>query len=257
MESLLRALADEVGRTVAAIPELSVRGAEVGPNAAGTVTVRVDRAAEEAVLAYLEAHDVPLNVLSEEIGYVDRGAEETLILDPIDGTENCIRGLPFFSVSLAVGRRGLSDVHTALVRNLVTGATYVAQRGQGASLDGRRIRTTSFQRGRSFVLVYLSEWADPSTFEFVRKIVRTRSLGCASLELCLVAQGGVDGYLFRSVEYSRRIRVVDIAAGALILREAGGEIYGEDRQPLEMAFTLEERANFLAVGDKKILELVP
>jgi len=257
VEALLRALADEVARSIAAIPELSVRATELGPNAAGQVSVRVDRVAEEAVLNYLEAHEVPLNVLSEEIGYIDRGAEQTLILDPIDGSQNCARGLPFFSVSLAVGRKALSDVHTGLVRNLVAGSTYFAQRGKGAMLDGRPIHVGPFRRDRSFVLVWMGDSADPATYTLVQKIVRIRSLGCASLELCLVAQGGADAYVMRCLDYAKRIRVVDIAAGALILREAGGEVYDEARRPLEMAFDLGERANLLAIGDRRILELIP
>lgn len=257
VEALLRALAEEVTRSIAAIPELSARAAEVGPNAAGTVSARVDRTAEEAVLGFIEAHEVPLNVLSEEIGYVDRGAAETLILDPIDGTQNCIRGLPFYAVSLAVGRRALSDIHTGLVRNLVTGSTYFAEKGRGALLDGRPIRVSPFRRERSFVLVYLGDSADPATYQFVRKVVRSRSLGCASLEMCLVAEGGADAYVMRCLDYAKRIRVVDIAASALILREAGGEVYDEARRPLEMMFDLGDRSNLLAVGDKRILELIP
>src|SRR5207245_327962 len=90
---------------------------------------------EETVLQVLDYEGAALNVLSEEAGYIERGGKATLVLDPIDGTHNAIRGVPAYSVSLAIGHERLSDVQEALVRDLVSGATYYAAKGGGLVLD--------------------------------------------------------------------------------------------------------------------------
>ncbi|MFQ6060214.1 MAG: inositol monophosphatase family protein, partial [Thermoplasmata archaeon] len=83
------------------------------------------------------------------------------------------------------------------------------------------------------------------------KARRTRNYGAASLELAMVASGVADLY---TVDATPMIRLVDLAAGALMLREAGGEIYNTNGDILEMRFDPRERSNFIAVGDSRLLE---
>ncbi|MBQ4368173.1 MAG: sugar kinase, partial [Candidatus Methanomethylophilus sp.] len=100
MDSLLEtlsAIADAVKKSVDLIPTLEERGKDLGMGADGTSTSEVDKIAENTVLDYIARHNIPLNVLSEEIGYVDNGYEDVLVLDPIDGTSNCIAGVPMFT----------------------------------------------------------------------------------------------------------------------------------------------------------------
>ena len=140
MDSLLEtlsAIADAVKKAVDLIPTLEERGKDLGMGADGTSTSEVDKIAENTVLDYIVRHNIPLNVLSEEIGYVDNGYEDVLVLDPIDGTSNCIAGVPMFTISMAVGRSKLSDIHTAYLRNLTTGESLWALRGKGAFKDGK------------------------------------------------------------------------------------------------------------------------
>ena len=119
MDSLietLSAIADAVKKAVDLIPTLEERGKDVEMGADGTPTSEVDKIAENTVLDYIVRNNVPLNVLSEEIGYVDNGFDDILVLDPIDGTSNCIAGVPLYTISMAVGRSKLSDIHTAYLR---------------------------------------------------------------------------------------------------------------------------------------------
>src|SRR5438034_438641 len=138
MKGLLLEIADAVQHAVEAFQgdpaEVVGRGADGAPSA------RIDRLAEETVLRVLDYEGAALNVLSEEAGFIDRGGKATLVLDPIDGTHNAIRGIPAYSVSLAIGHERLSDVQQALVRDLVSGATYYAAKGGGALLNARPIR---------------------------------------------------------------------------------------------------------------------
>ena len=94
MMDILASIADAVTDAVRAIPSNVDLGEEICMGADGTPTSQVDKIAENTVLMYIESHKVPFNVLSEEIGFVDNGASDTLILDPIDGTRNAVLGIP-------------------------------------------------------------------------------------------------------------------------------------------------------------------
>ena len=94
MMEVLVSIADAVMDAVRNIPRNVDLGEEICMGADGTPTSQVDKIAENTVLMYIASHKVPLNVLSEEIGFVDNGAKDTLILDPIDGTRNAVLGIP-------------------------------------------------------------------------------------------------------------------------------------------------------------------
>ena len=142
MIEILRKLADEVANAIALIPEGTDIGRQVCIGADGTPTDEIDKIAENAVLRYIAANDIKLNVLSEEIGFVDNGGKETLVLDPIDGSTNSVAGIPLYTISLAIGKDSLGTVHTALVRNLVTGEEFTAEKGKGAFRNGKRMEST-------------------------------------------------------------------------------------------------------------------
>lgn len=256
MREILENIACKVSNDIVSLPESFERGKEICIGADGTPTCKIDKVAEDAILQFIEERDLPFNILSEEIGYLDRGYEKTLVIDPVDGTHNAILGIPFYSVSLAIGTSSLSDIEFGLVRNIVTGQTYYAERGKGAVLDGKKISTKSFDRTRSTFLVYMGMYSHPDTLIVARKSVKTRSLGCASLEMCMVADGRVDAYYMNCEVREKSIRVFDIAASALILREAGGDVVTLSGEPLDMPFDLSARSNFLAFGDRAVKEVI-
>ncbi|MGD0250993.1 MAG: inositol monophosphatase family protein, partial [Thermoplasmata archaeon] len=117
------------------------RGDVVAMGADGSPTEELDRLAEAEILSVLASEGVDWNLVSEEAGYVARGGTRTLVVDPIDGTMNTLRNLPFSTVSLALGRDNLAGVEVGLVRDLYRGTTWWAVRGQGAFVDGRPIHT--------------------------------------------------------------------------------------------------------------------
>ncbi len=256
MKDILHLMARKVREAERALPRSHDRTQELYQGADGTPTCAVDKLAEDAILQLVEEQNLPYNVLSEEIGFVDRKRAKTLVIDPIDGTYNSAMGLPFYSVSLAIGTKSLHDVEAGLVQNLVTGDTYYAERGKGATLNGDPIHTRSFNPYKSIFLVYVGKYASADNFHFAKMGVRARALGCASLEMCLLAEGKADAYYMNCEVYEKSIRVVDIAASALILREAGGGIVDLSDRPLDMMFDLKERSNFLAYGDEEIKKVV-
>jgi NAD+ kinase len=252
----LRAIADAVEDAISKIPD-GERGSPLGMGADGTTTSQIDKIAENTVLDYIVRNNVPLNILSEEIGFVDNGASETLVLDPIDGTSNAIAGVPMFTISMAVGKDRLSNIHTALLRNLVTEDEMVAEKGKGAFKNGVPMHVASNVDVRELcLLIYLGKSAHPDSFALAKRVSSSRSYGCASLEMELVAEGKAEAYYMNSEKYSREIRVVDIAASYLLLKEAGGEILDLEGKPFDMPFDLEIRSNFIAFCERKVYDFI-
>ena len=240
-------------------------GEVVGRGATGANTQRIDLVAEQAAFAYLKDRGRSYTVVSEEAGRVGEEGEWTLVLDPVDGTHNAVRGFPAYGVSIAAVPRAprgtaerLRDIKAGLVRDLVTGHTYFAEAGKGAFLNDRPIRVRKpFAPLDTVFDVYLGEKAHADSLLVANAARRVRNLGAASLDLCLVAKGATDLYYLHSAEVGHELRAMDVAAGVLIVREAGGEVVGLDRQPLDMDMSPAARANVIAYGDEKILEMLP
>ncbi|HUV61161.1 MAG TPA: inositol monophosphatase family protein [Thermoplasmata archaeon] len=256
MKAELNKIADEVMRKYHELPMDFAGHVKVGKGASGSETSKIDKFAEDAVIEHVKHEGIDLNILSEEIGYIDMGAKKTLVLDPIDGTLNCTHGIPFFSVSLAICTDSMSDCDHALVKNLYSGDTYYARRGGGATLNDHRIGVSRYKTDESIFIVYDGKDAGEET-QTVRNLPsRIRTMGCASLEMCLVAQGAVDGHYMNCSNPQRMIRIIDIAASALILREAGGELCDLEGNKYDVSLSLDDRKNFLAYGDPVVKELV-
>lgn len=252
---LLEEAAEAVNRAVRAVdPTEWAQHVSTGPD--GTPTTLIDRAADEAVREVLEASGQDLNYVSEESEVEERGGEWTIVVDPVDGTHNAVAGVPAYSVSLAICKDDLLGAQWGLVMDLVNGWTYRAERGKGAALDGRRIRVSPYDPRRSLFSLYLGQRAGGKAFELARQCRRVRNLGAASLDMCLVATGSADLYYMQTTARQLELRVTDIAASALIVREAGGEVYDMTGSPLNMALDPRERSNLFALGDPRLLEMV-
>lgn len=220
----------------------------VQTGASGSPTSALDRMAERVLLREIRDAPIPLNLCSEEIGNVDRGAEWWLVADPVDGTRNALHGVPFHAVSLAIGRGDLSGIEMGLVLSIPTTGAWYAEKGKGATVDGRPIR-----RRRNRVLEPLIGTA--LDYERGLKIpqgekLHFRDLGSAALEMCLVATGGLDAfYCDQSL-----LRVVDIAASTLIVRESGGHVFDLAKKPLNVPFDVRVKFPMVALGDAKLWE---
>lgn len=240
---LLRRMADAVQRVVKESPSERF-GEELGMGADGTATKLVDDLAEREIIGLLRESKEKLNLLSEEAGFIDMKGERIVVADPIDGTTNAARGIPFYCVSLAVGSRMLGDVDVGLVQNLATGDRYEAIAGQGATLNGRRIRVRPESRGGVFS-VSVTRGAEPPQTPPSSVL---RAFGATALEMCLVASGGLDGYY-----YTKPIlRIIDVAASTLIVREAGGVVLDRAGQDLDMGLSLVPRFGLTAASSRAV-----
>lgn len=252
----LSSIADAMEEAISLISCSTVKGEKVCMGADGTPTSRIDKVAENAALMHIQREGIPLNILSEEIGFVDNGGEEVLVMDPIDGTSNAIAGVPYYTISLAVGRDNTSNTRLAYMRNPATGDVYTAERGKGAFKNGCPIHVREPVMDDLFMMIYIGKGCHQDSFDLVRRVRSCRSFGCASLEMAIVAEGEADGSYLHTISDARSIRVVDIAASTLILREAGGEVYNLDGSLFDMLYDLEHRSNFLAVPCRSVFDYV-
>ena len=252
MDQELLDMARLVTKKVLAVPQ-DQRGKQVAMGADGTPTSYIDKVAEDVILEYMDQKDIQANLLSEEAGFIDRGFDEVLVIDPVDGTYNAVRGIPFFSISIARGRKTLADIEEGLVLNMVSGDVYHAEKGKGAFLNNQPISVRE-PKNDMVLMAYMGSSASPRTYELATKFRRVRALGAASLDLCAVAAGIADAYYLEYLPAERALRVMDIAAGVLILREAGGESYTPKGEILDMPLSLNVRKNIMAVGSDEVLE---
>ncbi len=218
--SLLKELSEAMYHAIWSTYEENIN--KVSPKELGHM---VDLASAEAAEEYLRKEHLSYKVIVEE-GFEDyRGDEEpTLIIDPIDGTSNFSRGIPFSSISLAVSSGdSISSVFTGLVRDLFRDDVYWAVKGEGAYLNGKRIHTRPTRNTLEAHFSVNINRAFPGKYRglnILPYIPYARHFGSAALEGCYVASGKIDAY----IDVRGTLRVFDIAAAQLIAREAGGKV---------------------------------
>jgi fructose-1,6-bisphosphatase/inositol monophosphatase family enzyme len=223
-------------------------GKTIGVGADGSPTSYIDKVAEDVALKILERSETKANLLSEEAGFVDFGGTYVFVLDPVDGTRNAYRGIPFYSVSLAIGTSKISDIEYGIVKNIPTGDIFSAEKRHGSFLNKKPIRVCEIPSSEMISSISLGKNHTLKAGSLSKK-GNVRSLGSASLEMCMVAIGALD-YFFVGKEI---LRVVDIAASTLIVQEAGGFVKTLSGSTLDMGFNLEERTSVLAACSEKLI----
>jgi myo-inositol-1(or 4)-monophosphatase len=220
----------------------------------GDDTTAIDQAAEDAVVERLAVLDEDFVLVSEELGTrrFGSGGPWTVVVDPIDGSVNAKRGIPFFSFSLAVAEGGsMGDVTFGYVYDFGTGEEWTAERGGGAYLDGRLLGE---QRPKETIEILSFEGTTaPAVADRVVHVVgvadRVRVMGSLALSLCHLAAGRVDG-----VVSLKPARSVDIAAAQLLVRECGLAIeLFEDPPFADAPLDLGTRSRLAAAGSPKLV----
>jgi myo-inositol-1(or 4)-monophosphatase len=253
-----RSLAEEVSTAVA--PLLGTHEGEkiIGRGASGQYTRRIDKVAEDIAIRFLEEEEVSMVILSEEAGKVKLGEDPEYIclIDPIDGSFNAIHGIPIcaFSLALAPYHKGasLKDIEYGIVRNIATGDVFEAKKGKGAKFNGKNIKTAKEENLEESTICLYIDHGIGRLEKLVAKPKRIRTLGCVALELCYLARGDYHAF----VDLRRALRVTDIAAGKLIVEEAGGIIGTETGSPLMADISELGRISIIAGGNYKIYEQV-
>jgi myo-inositol-1(or 4)-monophosphatase len=221
--------------------------------AGGDKTILADSEAERVALdCVMQTADV--RVISEELGTAGRRNARWLVLvDPIDGSSNYQRGIPFYCTSFAVTERdSLDSVRYALIWNLVNGEVYWAEKGKGAMKGDRPIAATSTANlGEALVTIDTCRITEEKLLglsKLITSVKRQVHLGANALELCYLAEGRTDAF----VDYRGRMRITDFAGGYLIAREAGAVVSSVDGTKLSPKMDLKERFSFVASSNKTL-----
>jgi len=225
-----------------------VRFEVTGMGADGTATKVPDKICEDILINRVKEQDLPFNIVSEEVGVVERGYGDYMVVDPLDGTYNALNGIPFYSISIATMGKDFTTLDTGFIMNLSNGDIYYSEKKHGVSKNGKPM---SPSRTGSYI-INIGSSPDPFTAKILEMGGRRRILGCASLEMALVATGSADLVSYMSPE--SRIRNIDIAAGTAMIREAGGEVLDSNHLPLNMGLDVTLRGKFYAACDLDILE---
>jgi myo-inositol-1(or 4)-monophosphatase len=232
------------------------RGVTAGVGSGGDLSYVIDRAAEEAVFAELEALGVPLVAISEERGEVELhgGGDTYVAIDPIDGSRNAKRGLELFALSIGVADGPtMGDVFFGYVYDFSRREDWWAHRGEGAFLAGERLPT--LDGDAELELVGLETVRPGLVAEHAAALAQTgtarlRAIGSIALSLCYVAAGRLDGLVSLGAT-----RSYDCAAGQLIVREAGGAVAFPEaaEDPLQASLAVEMRTRVIAAAGPELL----
>jgi myo-inositol-1(or 4)-monophosphatase len=184
----------------------------------------IDRQSERLIVDGLHAAFPQAAILAEEGTDLGASVHERWIIDPLDGTVNYLRRLPVVAVSIALEMHG--ELVLGVVYNPITDELFVGEESRGATLNGAPLRVTRARRVSESVLVSGFPYDAWQTQEdntlawraFIKKALTVRCDGAAALDLCQVACGRYDGY------WEKGLAPWDIAAGAVIVREAGGSV---------------------------------
>ena len=244
-----RAAAGDVRRVLAELPTRVEREPVLRAGVGGDDTTAIDAAAEEAVVARLAQVSEGFSLVSEELGEASygTGGPWRVVVDPIDGSLNAKRGIPFFSLSVAIAEGPtMGDVVFGYVHDFGTAEEWTATRGEGAFLDGRALGSVLPKDEieiLSFEATTTAEVAERAA-AVVGTAHRLRIMGSLALSLCHLAAGRVDG-----VVSLKEARSVDIAAAQLLVRECGLCIDLPWDAPFEDAkLDLEGRSRVVAAG---------
>jgi myo-inositol-1(or 4)-monophosphatase len=222
-----RVLAERFGRT----------SLEVSHKGDIDLVTESDLAAERVIIERIRSHYPRHAILAEEAGKVETeagaGGDYKWIIDPLDGTTNYSHGYPCYCVSIALERAG--ELVIGVIHDPTRDETFAAERGAGATLNGRRIRVSDKSDLNEALLCTGYPYDVRGRDNFVRNFKNfilhaqgVRRDGSAALDLAYVACGRFDGF------WEEGLRPWDVAAGALLVEEAGGRVSRYDDAPYDI-----------------------
>jgi fructose-1,6-bisphosphatase/inositol monophosphatase family enzyme len=227
--------------------------------AGGDISMNIDIVAENAIIETLEEANVDVLLISEEVGEKFIGDKEkakenqsVLIVDPVDGSNNAVRGVPYCSVSIAyaIGTK-TSDIKKAVILNLNTKDIYWAEKGKGAYINERVIHVSELDLSQKcFFELNLPKKNFMNSLQdlapIISKFYRMRILGSSALTLCQIASGSMEVF----INLRKSNRLVDVAAGMVILKEARGKFFSLDGTDIDQELSINVKFPFIACNAK-------
>jgi len=233
----------------------------LGVGAGGDPIKQIDLTAEAAIISTLKKQGVSFTLISEESGIKQYGKTPNkcyITTDPIDGTTNLTRGIPFYATSIAVSTKPtLNTIHTALVTDLLRDITYTAQKGKGAHRNNQRIHPSKEASLEEAVIgvdlnTYKIKTIIPRITSLIQETKHIRHLGANALELCYVADGTTDAF----IDIRGKLRTTDMAAAWLILQETKAITTTPEGKPLNTKLDPKQKVRFITAANKKIYKAI-
>ncbi len=244
-----RAAVEDAKVVFASMDTRAERARPVGQGKGGDTTIALDEAAETAVLKHFAGPGI--KIVSEEIGIVGEGAI-TVVVDPIDGSQNAERGIPYYALSVAVADGDtIDDVFFGYVYDFGASEEWVATKGEGVLLNGKplvdgpqtEIQFLSIEATRAAVI-------HEHLGRFVPLTDRIRVMGAQAITLCHMASGRTD-----ALACLKASRTVDMAAAQLVVREQGYAILAVDGPEFgSIPLDLEARSRLVAAATPELCE---
>ena len=199
---------------------------------------KTDKNVEKILIEELSKIKKNYSFLSEEVGYIENKDKDNIwIIDPIDGTMNFLHGIPHFAISIALKSNG--QIISGLIFDPIKDEMYYSEKNKGAYLNNQRLRVSKKSS--------LDDCLFSSNHEGVKfSNLNMRCSGCAALDLAYVASGRLDGY------FHNKINIWDIAAGALMVEEAGGIVNDLSKFNVN---NIDIRASSSAINEKMLEKL--
>ncbi len=200
-----------------------IENLQVSAKGPGDFVSSADKRTEKIIMEELQKAHPSYGIITEETGYINKSnTKNRWIIDPIDGTMNFLNGVPQFAIS--VGYEEDNEIKSGVIFNPITNEMFCAEKGNGAYLNNSRIRVSNKKKLKDALLVTggpngISKIKDKIFSEYINvsnNVSNVRKFGSAALDMAYVACGRFDGYWQRELNYW------DIAAGIIILKEAGG-----------------------------------
>ncbi|MHA1343997.1 MAG: inositol monophosphatase family protein [Promethearchaeota archaeon] len=234
-------------------------GKRLEQGAGGDISMQIDLIAENIIIEMLKKAKVDLLLISEEVGEIYIGDKkkainnnQKLIVDPIDGSTNSVRGIPFCCVSIAyaIGDT-LDNIEKAVIIDLTTKDIYWAEKGKGAFLNDKKIYVSENNiSDRCLFEIDFDLWNASEGFAkyrpIIKKLYRIRVMGSNALTFCMLAKGAIDGF----IDLRKSNRLMDIAASYLIIKEAGGKMFSKNGEDLEIKLSLDAKIPLVASNAK-------
>lgn len=253
---ILREASRQVYENVKDLAGTSDAAGDYGRGAGGDISRKIDIVAEKTVLDYFKKINFECVVLGEECGRVELSSQPKgfVIMDAIDGSANAVRGIPFFCCSLAFATDDkISSITDGVVTDLTSGDMYWASKGKGAFLNENKIHVLDKDPIYRIVGINMSG-ASPELVQRLQHVFQshnhTRHFGANALEMAMFARGLIDIF----IDFRDKIRIQDMAAGYLLVKEAGGLILDANLQPLDSDLSYQTRLSFIAAANQKILD---
>ena len=171
---------------------------------------KTDKRVEKILIEELEKSKKNYSFITEETGIINKSDKDNFwIIDPIDGTTNFLHGIPHFAISIALKKN--NEIMTGLIFDPIKNEMFYAEKNAGSFCNSHRIRVSQKTKLDDCLFATNHEGATQSNLNL-------RYTGCAALDMAYVASGRFDGY------FHNKIKIWDIAAGVLIINEAGGKV---------------------------------